>query len=83
MFASMVLMEVTLDNFTLTTIESIFRQLKDAEYAEVFETTVYLFNYVIKQKIYPGPVVTGFYSAMCVVANLSIGQFLQIKEIYR
>jgi hypothetical protein len=75
-------MEIQVNNYSITVLESLFRSMKDAEYPDIFDASVYLYNFVMKERIYPPKVVEGFRSAMAIMSELSQDQFWQIKSVY-
>jgi len=75
-------MEIQVNNYSITVLESLFKSMKTAEYSEVFDASVYLYNFVQKERIYPPKVVEGFRSAMAIMSELSTTQFWQIKSLY-
>jgi len=75
-------MEIQVNNYSITVLESLFSSMKDAEYEKIFDASVYLYNFVVKERIYPTKVVEGFRSAMAIMSELSTTQFWQIKSIF-
>lgn len=75
-------MEIQINNYSITVLESLFRSMKGAGYQKIFDASVYLYNYVSKQGIYPPKIVAGFYSAMAILEDLSLNQFWQMMSIY-
>jgi len=76
------IMKVQINNYSITVLESLFKGMPDANYEQVFDASVYLYNFVSKERIYPPKIVEGFRSAMTIVSDLSPDQFWQIKSIY-
>jgi hypothetical protein len=72
--------EVAINNYTLTTLESIFNAMRGRSYEEIFDASVYLYCFVSREGIYPPKIIEGFYSAMAIIANLTFGQFLQVRQ---
>ena len=76
-------MEIQVNNYSITVLESLFKGMKDASYEQIFDASVYLYNFVLKERIYPPKIVEGFRSSMAILNELSQDQFWQIKSIYR
>jgi len=75
-------MDVQVNNYSITVLESLFRGMKDAEYQKIFDASVYLYNFVSKERIYPQKIVEGFRSAMVIMSDLSQDQFWLMKSIF-
>jgi len=75
-------MEIQINNYSITVLESLFKGMRDASYEEVFDASVYLYNFVLKERIYPPKIVQGFGSAMAIMSEISMDQFWQIKSVY-
>jgi len=75
-------MEIQVNNYSITVLESLFKSMRDASYEQIFDASVYLFNFVSKERIYPPKIVQGFGSAMAIMSEISVDQFWQIKSIY-
>ena len=75
-------MEIQVNNYSVTVLESLFKGMRDASYEQIFDASVYLYNFISKERIYPPKVVQGFGSAMAIISDLSMDQFWQIKSIY-
>jgi hypothetical protein len=75
-------MEIQINNYSITVLEMLFRSMKDADLAQTFDASVYLYNFVSKEGIYPSKIVAGFYSSMALLSDMSEMQFWQIKSIY-
>jgi len=72
----------TINNYSITVLESVFKAMKSAGYEEISDAAAYLYKNVKKEGIYPPKIVGGFYSAMAIVGGLTLDQFWQIKSIY-
>lgn len=75
--------ELRIDDYTITTLECLFKERTGKDYDEVLDASVKMYLYVLNQRIYPAAVVQGFYSAMAVIYNLSAGQFVQMQNFYK
>jgi len=75
-------MDIQINNYSVTVLESLFRTLKNAGWQEISDAAVYLYNFVSKEGIYPKRIVEGFYSAMVIMSDMSTEQFWQVKSLY-
>jgi len=74
--------EIQVNNYSITVLESLFKGMKDAGYEKIFDASVYLYNFISKERIYPPKIVEGFRSAMAIMSDMSTDQFWQVKSIY-
>lgn len=74
--------KIQINNYSITVLELLLKFMQEASYDEVFEASVYLYNFVSREGIYPSKIVDGFYSAMAIMSELSADQFWQLKSIY-
>jgi len=74
--------EIQISKYSVIVLEFLFTSLRDASYDQMFDASVYLYNYVSKEGIYPAKIVDGFYSAMSILSELTTDQFWQVKSIY-
>jgi len=74
--------EIQINNYSISVLESLFKSMGGASKTQLFDASVYLYNFVSKEGIYPAKIVDGFYSAMAIMSGLTSDQFWQIKSIY-
>lgn len=75
-------MDVKIDNYTLTVIGSLFRNMRDHDFDDIADASSYAYAYVSREGIYPEHIVNGYYSAMIIISCLTDGQFAAIRSIY-
>lgn len=75
-------MNFEVNDYTITVLESVFASVSEPDFNQVFEAAVFLYNYVVAEKSYPGHIVDAFYSAMVILSDLTMRQFLQIRQIF-
>ena len=75
-------MEVQINEKTVAVIKSLFAQMRDGGWQDIVDASIYMYDFVRNEGIYPVPVVNGFYSAMVIISALSMRQFLMIKSIF-
>jgi len=74
--------QITINNYSISVLESLFTSMKGAGYKEILDASIYMYENVKKEGIYPSKIVAGFYSAMAILEEMSLDQFWQVKSIY-
>lgn len=74
--------KIQINNYSITVLELLLKSMPKSSYDEIFDASVYLYNFVSKEGIYPSKIVDGFCSAMAIMSDLSADQFWQLKSIY-